>query len=254
MRISEILKHAEKFITDNSPLILSAGAVTGVVMTGIFASRAGYKAGRIISEMEITHLYPDDITTKAKVKAVWPLYIPTVATAATTIACVVMTNRITTKRATALAAAYTLSEKVIEEYKEKVVEKFGASKEREVHDSIAQDHVSSNPVTKQEVIISASGEELCYDMYSGRYFKSSMNDLKKAQNDLNGRILNHMYASLNDFYNYLGLDNIKIGEEVGWNSDRLIELTFSTTLSDDDKPCITVDFDVTPIRGYFLTH
>lgn len=252
MKFTEVLKHAEKFLSDNSTLILSASAVTGVVMTGVFATRATYKAARIIAEME--GAYPEDVSSKDRIKAVWTLYIPTIAVASTTITCVVMANRISTRRTAALAAAYTLSEKVFEEYKGKVVEKFGASKEQSVRDSIAQDRVNSNPPNEQQIFLSDNGDVLCYDMYSGRYFFSNMNELQKAQNVLNGRILNHMYASLNDFYNSIGLDNIKIGEEVGWNSDQLIELKFSTTMSDDDKPCITVDFDVTPIRGYFRTH
>lgn len=248
MKFSTMFKKAEKFLVDNSTLILSASAISGVVMTGILTSKATYKAALILEAMD------EEATHKEKFKAVWYLYIQAISVAATTITCIIMANRISTKRATALAAAYSLSERVIEEYKEKVIEKIGANEERKIHDSIAQDRMVDHPIGKQEVIVTGGGDVLCYDMYSGRYFKSSMEELKKAQNDLNYNILNNFYASLNDFYDRLGLSHIKTGDEFGWNSDQMIELVFSTTMSDDQRPCISIDFSVSPIRNYFRTH
>jgi hypothetical protein len=88
-------------------------------------------------------------------------------------------------------------------------------------------------------------------MYTGRYFQSSMESLKKAQNDLNYKILNSYYASLTDFYNLIGLSRTTTSDDVGWNSDEMLELRFSTIMSDDQRPCIAIDFKVAPIRGYF---
>ena len=153
-----------------------------------------------------------------------------------------------------MAAAYTVSEKAFEEYREKIVEKLGANKERQARDEVAQDRVNANPVGRTEVIVTGGGNVLCYDMYTGRYFQSDMETIKQAQNNLNHHILNNVYASLNDFYDMIGLSRIKTGDEIGWNSDKLMEIYFSTTMSDDQKPCIAIDFSVEPVRNYFRTH
>ena len=51
-----------------------------------------------------------------------------------------------------------------------------------------------------------------------------------------------MYISLNEFYYAIGLDGIKVGEDLGWNIDTgYIELDFSSQLAKDDTPCLVID-------------
>lgn len=147
-----------------------------------------------------------------------------------------------------MAAAYTLSEKAYSEYKEKVVEKLGEKKEKAYRDEVAQRRVDQDPVGKNKVHITGGGDVLCYDLYTGRYFQSSMETIKKAVNDVNFQVINNWGATLNDLYAGLGLSRTKIGEEVGWR-DSLLEMDYSTTMSDDDRPCICLDYKVEVVRG-----
>jgi hypothetical protein len=259
MRVPQFLKIVEKFTVDNSPLILTALGAAGTITTAVLTGRASYKAAHIIIKENLLRYgennnEADELTVKEKFQLVWPLFIPPVASAAMTVTAIIMANRIGTRRAAAMAAAYTILERTGEEYREKIIEKFGANKEREARDDIAQDRVRANPVGRHEVIITGGGDILCYDLYTGRYFKSSIEAIKKAVNDTNYQIINSGYASLNDFYNRVGLSNTETGDEVGWNGDALIEPIFSTTISDDDRPCITLSFHVRPARSYFRTH
>lgn len=258
MNLVRYFKAAEKFTVDNSPLILTAIGAAGTITTAVLAGKASFKAAELLYNV---HEKRDDIeykdgrlTTKTKVRLVWPLYIPTIGVAAITVTSIVCANRIGTRRAAAMAAAYTVSEKAFEEYRDKIVEKLGANKERQARDEVAQDRVNANPVGRTEVIVTGGGNVLCYDMYTGRYFQSDMETIKQAQNNLNHHILNNVYASLNDFYDMIGLSRTKTGDEIGWNSDKLMEIHFSTTMSDDQKPCIAIDFSVEPVRNYFRTY
>jgi hypothetical protein len=104
-----------------------------------------------------------------------------------------------------------------------------------------------------DVVATSGGTALCLEPYSGRYFQSDMEALKAAQNALNYQVLNSYYASLSDFYDLIGLDRTKLSDEVGWNSDELMELTFSSCLA-DGKPCLVMDFHVKPIRDYYRVH
>lgn len=256
--VHELVRTAQKLARDNSPLLLTAVGVTGTITTAILAGKASIKAYQFL-EVEEKHARRDARThdyvyetlpLKIVVKKVWKLYIPTFLTATGTISCIICANRIGTRRAAAYASALQLSEKAFVDYSSKVVEKLGENKERAVRDELAQDRVNNNPVGRTEVIVTGGGEVLCFDSYTGRYFTSSMETLKKAMNDINYIILNSFYASLNDYYDKIGLSRTKLGDEVGWNSDKLLELTFSTTMSDDERPCISVDFRTVPISHY----
>ena len=77
-----------------------------------------------------------------------------------------------------------------------------------------------------------------------------MEELKKAQNDLNHRILRDNYASLSDFYDMLGLEHTQDADDIGWNVDKLLEIEFSTCISPDQKPAISIRYRVEPIRGF----
>lgn len=60
-----------------------------------------------------------------------------------------------------------------------------------------------------------------------------------------------MYVSLNDFYSEIGLDPIKVGNDLGWNIDRgEIDISFSAQVADNDQPCLVVDYTIAPQYGF----
>lgn len=254
MTLSNLAKKAEKLIADNSTVILTAVAVTGTITTAVLAGRASFRAAEILDlenyNRELSDI-PEPMDIREKVDLTWKLYVPAIGTGALTIACIVGANRIGTRRAAAMAAAYSLSEKAFVEYKDKVIEKMGETKEQKVRDAIAQDRVDASPVSSREVIITGGGDVLCYDSITGRYFESNVETLRKAQNDINHQIMSSMYATLHEFYNLIGLPSTLYSSEVGWNNDNLLELEFSTVLSEDGKPCLSVEYRTYPIRGYY---
>lgn len=255
MTFQNLAAQAQRLISDRSPLILTAVGVTGTITTAVLSGKASFKAADLIQrhneEQDIHDLWMDP---KEKVKLVWKLYIPPAATLALTISSIVFANQIGTRRAAAIAAAYGVSEKAFSEYKEKVLEKMGENKERGIRDEVAQDRVTKNPPVDSLVVMTGAGDVLCYESYTGRYFLSSMEALKSAQNNLNYVINNNYYASLSDFFDLIGLERTKLSDEVGWNSDELLEVNFSTTLAEGGKPCLVLDFKVVPIREYSRVH
>lgn len=248
MAFEEIARRLAKLTADNSPMLLTGFAVAGTITTAVLTGKAAVKAHGILREEE-ERWKTTDLEPKYKVQVTWKLFLPPVASGAITIACIIAANQIGARRAAAIAAAYSLSERAYSEYREKVVEKVGQRKEQTYRDEIVQDRVNETPPSRE--IIIAGGEVLCYDKFTGRYFTSSVEELKSAQNAINHQINNDYYASLTDFYNRVGLRPTGISDEMGWNSDKLLELSFSSVLADDGRPCLAVDFAVTPIRGYY---
>lgn len=256
MTLMGILARAEKLAADNSPQILTALGVVGTVSTAILTGKATVKAVRILDDNKPMTIYPADpveLTVQEKVKLTWKLYIPPAAVGVLTVASIITASQIGTRRAAAMAAAYAVSEKAFTEYKEQVVKKFGEAKEQNVRDAVRQEQVNNNPVTDRQVII-AGGNVLCYEPYTDRYFDSDMESLKKAMNDLNYRINNNWYASLSEFYDLIGLPKTAYSDELGWNSDKLLELDFGHALASDGRPCLVINYQVEPIRGYARVH
>lgn len=256
MTLTAIAKQVEKFTIDNSPGILTAAGVVGTATTAVLVGKASFKAAEIIAEEQRLHNLEEkshDYTTKEKARFVWKLYIPAAGSGLLTVGAIIAANQIGTRRAAAMAAAYTISEKAFSEYREKVVEKLGENKEQAVRDEIAQDRVRANPPGDQEVLI-ITGQVLCYDGHSGRYFNSDMETLKGAQNNVNYKVLNNSYASLTDFYDEIGLSKTNESDEIGWNCDKMLELEFSTVLSETGRPCLAIGFRTAPVRDYYRLH
>ena len=248
MASSDLLARSSRLVQANSPTILTALGVVGVVTTAVLTNRAATRASVILAHTPIDE---QPLPMRTVVERVWTLYIPAVAMGALTITCIVGANRIGTRRTAAIASAFAISDRAFNEYRDKVVEQIGKKKEQIVHDAVAQERVSQNPSTDHQVVVTGNGDVLCYDQFLGRYFQSNMEALKKAQNDFNYQLLHEGYGSLTDFYRLVGLPSTSVTENLGWNSDNMLELMFTSVLSETDKPCIAMDFYKSPSTNYY---
>lgn len=252
--VSGLVKNLRTAMEKHNPEILTGIGIAGMLTTTILAVKATPKAIRIIEEMESIDSKTHEIVKPTKmecVKVTWKYYIPAAITGATSIACLVGASSVNARRNAALAAAYTLSDTALKEYKTKVIETIGEKKEQIIKDKVAEEEVTKNPVSKSEVFITEKGNTLCRDIISGRYFKSDIDRIKKAENELNKKMLNEMYVSVNEFYDELGLDHTSVGYDLGWNlDDGLINIEFSSQIADDGTPCIVINYNVAPKYGY----
>ena len=248
--ISNFVKTVGDKLSEHSPEILTGIGITGLLSTTILAVKATPKALQLIDEKK-EEMNTDELTNTEVVKTCWKCYIPAAVTASVSVACLIGANSVNSKRNAVLATAYKLSESAFSEYKEKVIETIGEKKEEEVRDKIAKGRIEKNPVKNNEVIITGKGDVLCYDIVSGRYFKSDVDKIRKAENTLNKKLMNDMYCSLNEFYDLIGLPFTQMGFELGWNvNDSLVEIEFSTQLSEDDTPCVVIQYSVLPKCDY----
>ena len=245
MNLTVLGRTAQKFAVDNSPQILTAVGVVGVVSTALLTGKAAYRAGQLIADSAPE---PYALDPREKFELTWKLFIPAAGSGLLTISAIVAGSHISASRAAGLAAAFTISERAFDEYRDKIVQKMGPKKEQEARDEIAQERVQKN--NDSSLIVVSGTDVICYDMYSDRYFTGSMEALKQAQNNLNHRMLSDGYASLSDFYELIGLPPTQFSDQIGWVSDELLELSFSTVLSPEQRPCLAVSFRAEPNRRF----
>lgn len=251
-----------QLIKSNSPEILTALGVSGVVTTAYLTGKATVKAVDVIErekeEFRKTGKTrfgsPDPAsdslwTKKQTAQLLWRIYIPAGVLGALTVGCIICASKTNSKRTAAAVTAYSLTERAFAEYKEKVVEQIGQGKEQKLRDELVQEKIDRQPVGNREVVILGGGNVLCCELYTHRYFRSDMELLRKAQNDLNHRLANRIYVTLDEWYDMLGLSFTSDSNHMGWDSDKLMELNFSTALSDAGEPCLAFEYNyVKPLK------
>jgi Family of unknown function (DUF6353) len=233
-----LINNLNRAIRSNSSTILSVAAIAGTVGTAVLAAKASFEAAKDIQEAD-----PKPETLREKVELVWPHYVPAGVTGVATIASIIGSDRISNKRTAAAVTAYTVAEQAFSEYRHKVIEQIGANKEQNVRDTIAQDVIINNP--PGQTVIVGNGTVLCCELMTRRYFMSSMEELLRSKNEINASVINGLYSTLSDFYYLIGLAQTSHSSEIGWDSDKLMDLEFSTVLTEDGRPCLAFTYNYT---------
>jgi hypothetical protein len=244
-KLSTIFNAAKTKVVKNGPAILTAMGIVGWGTATVLAVKETPKALKLIANAE--HDKGEPLTTPEKVKAAWKPYLPAALIATASTGCLIGACKVSAGRTAALATAYQLSTTALKDYKEQVVETVGEKKEQSIREKVHKKKIEENPVSNAQVYYTGKGKTKCYDVTSGRYFETDKTSIEKIINKLNQRMLGgEMYISLNEFYTEVGLPPIPIGDNIGWNTDAIIEPHFSSQLDDYDNPVLVLDYLVAP--------
>lgn len=254
---TSLLKTAGKTLDKHSPAILTGIGVAGIIATPILAVRVTPKALALldarlaekeaVEQSDIDDEIVVDLTPVETVKTVWKLYLPAVITGVASIACVVGANSLNGHRQVALASAYTIAESTLKDYKAHVLEEVGEKKAEDIDDKVAADKLKENPLDPDNVVKGQGGDTLFYDPYSGRYYRSSVEFHKTAENEFNHYLIRNQTGSMNDWYEFIKLDGTIPGDYLVWTIDSeqdngLMELKLSAQVAKNGEPCIVVNF------------
>jgi len=258
MNLGDLGRLVRRNAKEHSPVILSVTAGLGTLVTAYLAAKAAYKARdviknfedegnpyeppRIFSESDRPVVYRTGILIE-KTQLVWKLYIPTAVSATTTIVCIIGANRVEVKRTLAAQTAFTVAQRAFDQYREKVIDEIGPGKDQSIRDQIARERVLSSPPPSQEVLVTGPGNVLCCELFTKRYFTSDMETLRKAQNDLNHKLISQDYATFDDFYYMVGLPQTSSSGHLGWKSAKILVLEFTTLMTEDGRPCLAFDYN-----------
>lgn len=218
----------------NSPLLLSVGAGIGLLATVYLTARATFKAAKVIKE---------DNTLKENAKLVWKLYIPPAISTVSSIGFIVGANRVDARKIAAAQTAFAVSQRTLSDYRDQVAKELGKRKDTAFRDNAVEERVAKQPPSA--TLISGPGNVVCCELFTMRYFTSDMETLKKAVNELNEKLLKRDYMTLDDFYYMIGLQPTTYSGQIGWKSDKLMELEFSTVMTPDGRPCLAFDYNYT---------
>ena len=250
--MKKIFNDISEKMSKHSPEILVGVGIAGMFSTVVMSVKATPKVYSMIEkEKEVRRLEEKPELTKVDIlKMAWKPYLPAAIMFGCSTACIIGANSVNAKRNAVLSTACHISERALAEYRDKVVEVIGEEKEKEIRDKVSKDRMEKDPVSNNTVIL-AKGDTLCYDTITGRYFKSDVDRIKKAENELNHILITGDYCSLNEFYDMLDIPATEMGTAVGWNvKNGLVEIYFSAQIADDGQPCVVVNYDIQPTYNF----
>ena len=239
----------------HSPEILVVLGVAGIVTSTVLACKATTKVSEIVDDTkEVIDTIHDALENEKQTadgevytqedankdlaivytQTGWKfvkLYGPSVLIGVASIACMVGSNRILKKRNVALAAAFATAEKSFKEYRERVIDRFGESLDRELRFNIKAKEIEETVVDENgnETVVTRTVEVVdpnAYSMYSVVFCEGSTGWTKnpelnklfliQQQNHANDKLrLNHI-VTLNEVYEMLGVPKTAYGQIAGW--------------------------------------
>lgn len=234
------MKPLLKFVKDNIPVICTAAAAAGTLVTGVLAARG--------HELALSRTYGfEQPTLRETVKIVrdnWTCYIPAVCFAVVTVAALVTGHQVLARRLAGTFVLYEMAESSAARWQ---------SAAREVlHDDAYEavkehkDGLRETQCTPAKLFV----DDVFVDDYSGRPFRAKLETIRKHVNDVNERLLHgtEAFVSLNDWYNMIGLPTITMGDWVGWDDCYLMDVEYSAVIHEDGSPVGVVSFR-NPPRG-----
>ena len=251
MSIRTALNTAIHFVNVNSPVILSGVAIIGVGATVYLTYRGTKSAEKKIQQNIFEHCQPGEDGTcedpdfydpdlRTKIRLTWKDYIPPVLAASLTIGCIVGAQYINAKKLAYAASVIGVYQTMDEKQKQRIKEFLPEGEYKKFLEQEDKDIVSSHPIPSNIIVDGQS--DICFDKLTGRYFASSKNRIHEMINEANASILRNGPMTINDFGAYLGLDDVKLGEEFGWDTDKLIQPKFSAVQLDDGRYVTVLDY------------
>lgn len=238
----------------HSPEIMLGLGVVGVVASTVLACRATLKLNEVLEEKEETmekineyveeNGYSDKYTEQDKAKdttivyaqtavKVAKLYAPAVVLGVASLGSILYSHKILSGRNVAVSAALAASTKGFNEYRKRVVERFGEEVDRELRYDIRYEEVEKTVTDKKgkektvkETVEVAHAEPSiyarCFDEGCAQWTKDpecNRITLQNLQNYANDRLRLKGYLFLNEVYQMIGFEETKAGQIVGWFYD-----------------------------------
>lgn len=244
-------RRLSKVVNKNSPTVLTALGVAGLVGTAISAA---YATKPMLAAIEAEEQFrfeeesdPRPLTTEEKILIGYKFYIPTFLLGLTTAGCIIGANSIHTRRNAALASLLAVADTSLREYQSKVVETLGEKKAAKIEEELAQDRLDKNPPRQEIIFVTGRGNYLCYEERSDRYFRSTREIIDRAVNAFNQKLIREGWLGINEFYSELGIGAVELGDEFGWIAERgLLELKTwykGAKLEDgSSEPCMVIGY------------
>lgn len=244
------LSKASLGMQQKAPTLLVAGGIVGIIASTVLACRATLKAEAVVEAgnekiEEIRETSPEETKQKDVTRAymklgleVAVLYLPAVGLGALSIAGILTSHNILTKRNTALATAYAALQSSFNDYRLRVVDKYGEEAEQAILYDLKEETeevVGEDGKKKKKKVVTAGKLASPYARYFMPYNPNDPHEgttsyernmdynrtiISGVEHMVNDNLRAYGYVFLNDVYAALNLSKTKTGQFVGWILDK----------------------------------
>lgn len=205
------MNKTQLFLKRNSSLILSIVSGIGVITTTALAIKATPKALELIEEQQKEK--GDKLTPMEVVKTAWLPYVPTGISMFSTIACIFGSQYLNMRHQASLVSAYTVLDNAYKQYMIKAEEALGEEKALDVKTEMIKEYIDTDRIDLK------NDEHLFFDYQTLKYFYSTFEQVELAEKQLNQELAATGFASVNDFYRFLGLPELEYSKYMGWTDE-----------------------------------
>lgn len=258
--VEKFILKAGSFISKNSPTILTCVGAVGVVATSVVTAKATPKAIALLERAKEEK--GEELTKKEKLKSAAPAFVPAVIIGGATITCIFGANILARRQYNALMSAHTLLDSAFKDYKNKVIDIYGEEAHRDIVKAIAVEKAEDKYIhtsylgTGCDMAVEehSSTPKLFYDVYSNRYFKTTIEQVITAEYHLNRNYILRGSAILNELYDFLGLKPTEYGSIVGWapldDGMYWIDFNHHKAVMDDGTEYYILEMPFAPTANY----
>lgn len=249
------------FLKRNSTNILTCIGCMGMVATTISGIKATSKAIKLIEKAE--ERKGETLTPWEKIKVIHREYIPTVTLGFATGMCMIGTQLLNQRQQASLISAYGLLDQTYKDYRRKCKEFYGEEADKRIIEAIAVENSESVFInasclcTNVDLSLDENKGELVlwYDKYSSRFFKATLEKVLLAEYHVNRNYIIRGESTLNELYDFLGLERIDFGDYIGWmpydEGDFWIEFNHVLSKLDDGTKFYIIDILFEPRLRYW---
>lgn len=244
-------------------IVLTIASIAGTIATVVMAVKATPKAMELIEQKKEEELGVEeekDLSIEDKVKTCWKVYIPAASVGLATVLSIAANGVLSAKSQASLIGAVGLAKSLYSRYSDKVKEIYGKEAHDDILSKIAAEEANPDPIYSPGLVGAScldfenadEEQRLFYDAFGQRYFKSTFSKVLIAEDQLNRNYVLGAIPSLNDFYDFLGIDKIAGGDDLTWcpyaNAEGFYWIDFNHTYShlDEGLDCWIIDAVIPP--------
>lgn len=219
-----LIKTSKSFLKRHSPTILSFLGAAGVIGTAVMAVKATPKAIRLLDDEKSKYDIDEPITFSKKeaIQITWKCYIPTALVGISAISCIFGANVLNKRDQATLMSIYAVLNESYKKYRNSANNIFGEDADKKIKVQMAKDaYIHADGLMLYSLDEDPADKILCYELFSERYFRTTMAAVLNAEYHINRNMCLRGYSSVNEFYEFLGIDPIENGDEIGWSMEEL---------------------------------
>lgn len=250
--LSKVGRQIGRFFRKNGPVIMAVVSVVGVPVTAYLTAKAVPKSE--LDKDQAANEKGEELTIVENVVASIPAYAPAIAAGGATIACVCFGTMLSQKQQAAMAGAYLTVANAYGDYKKKVAQLYEEGSDEQVREAILEDACQKEGYPKPP-----EGEKLLFwEEIRGEFFERTMEEVLLAEYHLNRNFVLGGSVTLNEFYEFLELMPIKVGDILGWSYDagfcmygyQWIDFVHRKVELDDGLECYIIDMPFVPTGDF----